>query len=169
MANFILCMSTVILGSLHFVFLFLFPTCQSLLLKVYVIMGVTSSILNHGFTFNLFKWFDRSVMVTGVFADTYLILNIPHDDAGSTLAQWSLSAKQGAFFGLMGTAALSYLIAKSLIHLIENRQEIHDIKKNDYSQRIGTFSQRLISNIPHFLAHLLLTSTHCLLIVCYAT
>lgn len=71
MVNVTLFISSIIFGSIHILFMILFPSF--ILLMIILILGIITSIWNHGSSDELSKWCDRILILTGVFIDLYFI------------------------------------------------------------------------------------------------
>ena len=138
----------------------LFKPWNHILLITFILLGVFTSILNHGFTNNLFKWSDRLVMFFGFFTDSYIILNLESNDHPHF--NLNLYSKKVLCFSLMGFAALSYIVAKQIINLLKQSKTA---VKQSKQKKSSKFIELLLSNTPHMCAHVLLTATHCLLII----
>ena len=71
MANFILLKSSIILGVLNLLFVFYYNSVTSF--KICIIIGVLTSILNHGLTNDYLKYFDRIAMIYGIIVEVKLL------------------------------------------------------------------------------------------------
>ncbi len=78
MANPYLFTSSALLGALHFYWLWSLRPCNSMLLQSIIIVGVLTSVWNHGTTSKAAMYSDRAVMVIGFVVDVYLSINIPN-------------------------------------------------------------------------------------------
>ncbi len=71
MANSILFQSSIVCTVIHLPFLIVY-VYVNYLHSLFILTALCSSILNHGFTSEWFKWFDRSVMYVGFVITWYM-------------------------------------------------------------------------------------------------
>lgn len=136
MVNPVLFQSACILGSVHIAAIALYNPPR--IFATNMIIGVLTSVWNHGMTHELAKWSDRGVMGVGMVIDLYYLAYIAK-------YPWNMSLAASIF-----SAAIGYLLAKAIIHRIA-------VNSHGKIQEKG--------NIPHLFAHVCLTIVHCFM--CY--
>jgi hypothetical protein len=61
-------------GIIHFIFMII-TSSKNTLLNLNIIIGIVTSIINHGTTSDIAKYSDRVMMIIGIFIDIYVINN----------------------------------------------------------------------------------------------
>jgi hypothetical protein len=147
MANSILFLSSLVMGFLHAAALVLYPS-TNIVLAANIVLGVGTSMWNHGVTSSAAKLADRGMMWLGFVVDFHFVWTVPD------YSRWSLCL--ATLFG----AATLYWVAKAWIAWNASS------KVTDFSQDVKTYrdAARAKANLPHLCAHASLTMTHLLLI-----
>ena len=158
--NIYLLSSSIIFGLLHVLFIYIFYPISNIILPAYCLIGILTSILNHGLTNKFLTIIDRLIMSLGLFVDIYFAENIPNKHSVLvSVFRIHLSRRVCIYTGIFA-AAFSYFFTKLLIK--ESFLVIHRGKGRRDTPNYFRY-------IPHFMAHAILTATHCTLIILYNT
>lgn len=152
MANKVLFLSSVILGTVNICFLLFHHPVQSDLLFVNIFLGVVTSIWNHGVTMDVIKIFDRIMMVFGFLSELYLILTMSYSFYWYKIGSGCLLFSAGGF----------YIFSKIILRNFVTNKNRNPIWIS--SCRYLELSLH-IHDIPHMIAHFVLTLNHCVLLV----
>jgi hypothetical protein len=174
MANPILFKSSLILGIIHLIAIFITNKKKyeykniehhRQLLIYNVLGGIFTSILNHSTTSTLSKWLDRSMMVIGIYNDIYLIKFITNPtDVYSNLKylspSLSLSMSQCELNMNMNMNQLFiyYFLSLSILSFLFSK--IISKKNNEFG-----FDPFLLQMSFHITSHILLTTTHIIMFI----
>jgi hypothetical protein len=145
MANWFLFLSSCGFGSLHLLLLYYFQP-HSVLLVGSILCGVTTSIWNHGVTSKIAMYADRLMMWVGCLINVRLI---------SQLVTSSRYMVQLVCYGLLISSAMVYIVAKRFMTKFQLASSVDSVCQ--------------AGDIPHGLAHAILTLMHAILIIHYST
>jgi len=110
-----LCISSLILGSIIFLFLCHHqPPCN--ILNGVLILGIVTSIWNHTVSYKPAKYIDRGVVTIAVFVIVWYTLNSQMDDFMKI-----------SLIGLVVLSVSCFFIAKKRIHKIQKRDSVCDL------------------------------------------
>lgn len=148
MANALLFRSSAAIAVVHAAALWWFQAGNALLTAT-IVLGVATSLWNHGVTSSLAKIADRAMMWVGFCIDLHLVWSVPD------VAAWATC------FATLVASALLYFAAKWGLRLTERRS-------SSVSGSVARAWPVRVADLPHVLAHLSLTTTHVMLLEAYA-
>lgn len=130
------------------------------LLVATIVVGIATSLWNHGATSRAAKVVDRAAMWIGFFVDLHLAWHVP--DA----ARW------GACCASLVAAAALYFLAKWVILKAGVGSAAsalpHELAEAGRRGAAAGWSKLNAADMPHVLAHVTLTTTHMMLLDAYA-
>lgn len=150
MTNPILLKSSLILGMIHLITIFIVNYTKEYnehrqLLIYNVLAGIFTSILNHSTTSIISKWLDRGMMVIGIYNDIYLITFIPNPNP--TNVYHNMNQLFSYYF--LSLSILSFLFSKRI------SKTKHEFDSNPF----------LLQMSFHITSHILLTITHIIMFI----
>ena len=159
MANYVLFLSAALFGLLHIYYINAYPLPNKYhWFIILLLLGIISSLLNHGLTHSYLTMFDRFIMALGLPIDVYLSINIPQSQKQVIILDIiKINRVNICLFGIF-FAAFSYFTMKfilSTLHISNNEKGANNILLH------------VILYIPHISAHACLSCVHCYLLKCY--
>lgn len=127
------------------------------LLAATIVVGLATSLWNHGATSRAAQLVDRVAMWVGFFVDLALAWHVP-DSARWGMCCASLVAAAALYF------AAKWIVLKTVAEVEKEMEKEKSIVKK------GTlvWSRVNVADLPHVLAHVTLTTTHVMLLDAYA-
>ena len=150
MANSTLFASSLCLAFLHLALVLAFQPVPRVFAFV-ILCGTFSSIWNHGVTNDIAKWADRCMMAIGACADLAYLSNVPIQHRPLLVA-------------LIAAAIIGYVGAKYLV-VTAAAAKAAPRAASPRGKAPLPASAAASGNLPHLIAHVLLSSTHFIMIM----
>ena len=162
MANYLLFLSATIFGLLHVYYItnYSLPNNYRWFI-ILLLLGIISSLLNHGLTHSYLTILDRFMMAIGLPIDVYLSLYIPQSQKRVIIFKLIKINRVSLCLSGIFFAAFSYFTMKFIL------SNLYINNSNDNNKSANSIVLYDIMYIPHISAHACLSCVHCYLLKCY--